>query len=141
MITSTSAILALDVGERRIGVAKAGAVARIPGPLLTLDHAEDIFQKIAALLQEHEAAALVVGLPRGLSGQHTQQTGTIEAFVTELKNHVTVPMYWQDEAVTSEKAEAELKRRGKPYAKGDIDALAATYILDDFLGEHPEIRA
>jgi RNase H-fold protein (predicted Holliday junction resolvase) len=40
---------------------------------------------------------------------------------------------FQDEALTSRKAESELNKRGKPYAKGDVDALAATYILEDYL--------
>ncbi len=44
----------------------------------------------------------------------------------------------QDEAVTSKHAEAELESRGKPYERGDIDALAATYILQDWLAENPE---
>jgi RNase H-fold protein (predicted Holliday junction resolvase) len=47
----------------------------------------------------------------------------------------------QDEAVTSKRAEAELEARGKPYQRGDIDALAATYILEDFLAGHREPAA
>jgi len=40
-----------------------------------------------------------------------------------------------DEALTSVRAKEELQSRGKPYEKGDVDALAATLILDDYLKE------
>jgi RNase H-fold protein (predicted Holliday junction resolvase) len=38
--------------------------------------------------------------------------------------------------LTSKLAETELEKRGKPYKKSDIDALAATYILDDYISAH-----
>lgn len=136
---SDGSILALDVGERRIGVAAAHVVARIPHPLMTLDHTENVMEDIKRLVASERAIAVCVGLPRGLDGQETQQTASTRAFVDELKKALGVAVYLQDEAVTSRQAETELKARGKPYAKGDIDALAATYILEDFLRDHREI--
>lgn len=141
MLKTSSEILALDVGGQRIGVASANAVARIAHPLTTVINDQAIFEKLADLLAKQEAAVLVVGLPRNLNGDSTEQTRTVEAFVLQLKQHIDLPIYWQDEAVTSRKAEAELRARGKPYAKGDIDALAATYILEDFMRDHPEVKA
>jgi putative Holliday junction resolvase len=126
-------ILALDVGDKRIGVAVARADVRFPRPLLTLTHDETIWQRIEGLMAEHDAGVIVVGLPRGLDGQETEQTRKAEAFVAALKERINVPVHLMDEATTSLKAEAELKSRGKPYEKSDIDALAATYILDDYL--------
>ncbi len=76
------------------------------------------------------------GFPRGMQGQHTQQTDAIEAFVQELRQHIVLPIYMQDEALTSKHAKIELTAKGKPFDKGAIDALAATYILEDFLGDH-----
>ncbi|HLZ15040.1 MAG TPA: Holliday junction resolvase RuvX [Candidatus Saccharimonadales bacterium] len=131
-------MLALDVGERRIGVARCSLLARLPEPLTTLEHTADVIQDVQRLVAQEQAVQLVVGLPRGLSGQHTPQTAYVEAFMTALEPALHIPCAWQDEALTSQKAEAELKRRGKPYAKGDIDALSATYILEDFLRDHPE---
>ncbi|MCX6728115.1 MAG: Holliday junction resolvase RuvX, partial [Candidatus Saccharibacteria bacterium] len=58
--------------------------------------------------------------------------------VAKLEKVIIVPTHLQDEALTSVKAEEELKSRGMPFEKGDIDALAATYILQDFLDELPE---
>jgi putative holliday junction resolvase len=136
-IQTPSTILALDVGERRIGVAIASMVARLPSPLTTLQRSPQTPQDIQRLVADEHASALVLGLPRGLDGQHTSQTVAVEHFAAELQNIVSVPMHWQDEAVTSRKAEAELQARGKPYQKGDIDALSATYILEDFLRDNP----
>jgi len=131
-------LLALDVGAKRIGVALASAGARLPHPLITLENGPDIFRQLQDLVITEHTHAIVVGLPRGLEGQHTAQTMAVEAFAAELKPLVGVPLHWQDEAVTSRQAEAELRERGKPYTKGDIDALSATYILEDYLRDHPE---
>jgi putative holliday junction resolvase len=138
MLTSTSSILALDVGGKRIGVATANVIARIAHPLTTITNDDDVLQTIEELIRQEQAAVVIVGLPRGLDGQRTAQTGVIDVFVEELKQHISVPVHMQDEAVTSRQAEAELAARSKTYRKEDIDALAATYILEDFLHEHPE---
>ncbi len=132
-------ILALDVGERRIGVAVANMAARLASPLTTLIRSESSFPEVQELIHHHDTAILVVGLPRGLEGQHTRQTVAVEEFKAALEQFVSVPVYWQDEALTSKQAEAELDARGKPYKKEDIDALSANYILDDFMRDHPEV--
>jgi putative holliday junction resolvase len=136
MTVSNQAILALDVGERRIGVARAHRIARLASPLITLevsDHTIDDIQKLAA---DQEASLIVIGLPRNLSSQDTDQTRYVRTFADKLQA-AGVQTVWQDEALTSQKAEQELQNRGKPYAKGDIDALAATYILEDYLRDNP----
>jgi putative Holliday junction resolvase len=122
-------------------VALANTVARIAHPHTTLINDPAVIVNLQQIIAHEDVALLVVGLPRGLSGQHTDQTRAVEEFVLDLKQHVDLPVYWQDEALTSRKAEEELSKRGKPFAKGDIDALAATYILEDFMRDHPEIRA
>lgn len=127
--------MALDVGERRIGVALANRVARLASPLTTLENNTAVYEKIAELIHAHDADALVIGLPRGMQGQQTGQTTATEAFAANLREHITVPVYFMDEAVTSQMARAELKARGSHIHKGDIDALAATYILEDYLRE------
>jgi len=125
-------------------VAVANAVARIARPLTVIENNDAFPTQLASCIADNDAEVLVVGLPRGLNGQHTAQTEAVEQFIVSLKRHISLPMYWQDEAVTSQKAEAELNqrtKRGQTYQKGDIDALAATYILEDFLTDHPEMKA
>jgi len=135
-----SSLIALDVGERRIGVALASSQARLAAPLITLQRGEASVQDIQRLIDQQGASVLVIGLPRGLDGQHTAQTTAVQDFGALLEQNLAIPIYWQDEAVTSRQAEAELEARGKPYQKGDIDALSATYILEDFIRDHPDIE-
>lgn len=126
-----SSILGLDVGERRIGVSLANTVARFAGPYQTLDNTETVLDDIQGIITKESVELVVVGLPRNLSGDDTDQTRYCRDFAAKLE--LIVPIVFQDEALTSHKAEAELKARKKPYQKGDIDSLAATYILDDYL--------
>ena len=130
---TNSNILALDVGDTRVGVAIASTVARLPRPLTTLQRGDNILKELSDVIKSESVGEIVVGLPRNLAGQATSQTEATEKFVEELKNEIQIPVHWQDEAVTSKQAETELKNRGKAYEKGDIDSLAATYILEDFL--------
>ncbi len=127
-----SKILALDVGSKRIGVAVANSVSRLPRPLTTLDAEADVMAQLTEILVAEAVDTLIVGLPRGLEGQETAQTAMVRNFVDDLAQF-GLPIHFQDEALTSRKAEAELEARGKAYNKSDVDALAATYILEDFL--------
>lgn len=133
----THNILALDVGDRRIGVALASLEARMAAALLTIDRLNeaDVFATILKLVNEHQAEAVVIGLPRGMDGQETAQTKTARDFAAELQRCFDVPVHLQDEAATSLLAEEALQAAGKPYQKGDIDKLAAAYILNDWLRE------
>ncbi len=126
-------LLGIDVGERRIGVARAQLGALFPHPLETLQEPATFISDIVNLCRVERAAALIIGLPRGLSGQDTAQTEQVRVFGAKLESQLDIPVYWTDEALTSAKAEDELRQRGRPYAKGEVDALAATYILDDFI--------
>lgn len=135
-VASNTTIIALDVGGRRIGVARANTVAKLPQPLTTLINDEQIFDKLSKLVEAEGASVMVVGLPRGLDGQETEQTRITRDFYQRLKKQLDLPIYLQDEAATSKLAEQELSANGKHFDKTDIDALAATYILEDFLDQN-----
>lgn len=128
-------IIALDVGSVRVGVARTNTLARLPQPLTTLKRGESFWDELEQLLEKEEVDDIVVGLPRNLQGDDTDQTKATKDFVTELQGHTPLPVHFQDEALTSKKAEQELAGRNKPYPKEAIDALAASYILDDYLRE------
>lgn len=130
--------LALDVGLARIGLATNPEGVRIAQPNGFIENGEHIEEVIAKRIEKDHITDLVVGLPRGLQGQDTAQTAYAHDFVAKLKEVVSIPIHLQDEALTSVKAEEELKSRGNSFEKGDIDALAATYILQDFLDNLPE---
>jgi putative Holliday junction resolvase len=131
--TNQSTYLSLDIGARRIGVALANPIARIPHPHTTVAHDKHVFTELQAIIAKEAVGTIVAGLPRNLNGDDTPQTEIVRKFVTELEDMTGMTVKFQDEALTSVKAEQELAARGKQYVKGDVDALAATYILEDYL--------
>jgi putative Holliday junction resolvase len=132
-------ILARDVGDKRIGVALAHQVARLPRPLTTLANSPAVMQEIVELVAREHVGLVVVGLPRGMDGGYTDQTRAAEAFQRELARVLPAPVVPGDETLTSVQAEAELGNR--PHAKGEVDALAACYILESYLRDNPaEVR-
>lgn len=131
-------VLALDVGGRRIGVALASLIARLPAPHLTIDRNEtdDVVEEITKIIAENSVELLVIGLPRDIKGNETDQTREVMDFISQLEKSINLPIITQDEAVTSIDAEERLKARGKSYSKADIDAEAACIILQDYLNQH-----
>lgn len=133
MQTKNSYILGLDVGDKRIGVALASPIARIASPLKVIENNTEIWECLRKIIAKEGVGVVVVGLPRSLEGNETAQTKIARQFAENLGQKIDVNIVMQDEALTSRQAEAELRSRGKHFNKGDIDALAATYILEDYL--------
>lgn len=129
-------IIGLDIGERRIGVATAPANSKLAFPLTTIANDENVFDTLLEVFSAYDVLRCIVGYPRNMHGEVTAQTKVSEVFGEELRRRLDVDTVFQDESLTSRKAEAELDARGKPYEKGDVDALAATYILQDYLESH-----
>lgn len=131
-----SSILAIDYGEQRVGLALASSEARIAKPYRTLKNTPQLQTELQTIIHDSEVTQLVLGLPRSLDGNETAQTSRTRDFARDLEVH-DLPIELIDEAGTSQQARQELEAKGKPYAKGDVDALAATYILEDYLREKP----
>jgi putative Holliday junction resolvase len=125
-------LLGLDVGTVRIGVAAADNVVKIAHPIATVDAGEDDIATIQALMNQQKAVAIVVGLPRNSKGEETAQSQYSREFATRLEAE-NIKVHLQDESLTSVTAEQRLIERKRPYSKADIDAEAATIILQDFL--------
>lgn len=127
----SSTILALDIGERKIGIARANTIAKIAEPLVTLANDDQFLSKLKHLIIEHQVERIIVGLPRNLEGQDTKQTSYVKEFIQGL--NLKAEIVFQDEALTSVSAEDLLSSSGKAYNKEDIDAVAASIILDDYI--------
>lgn len=126
-------ILALDIGEKRIGVAQGDIDMRIAFPYDTLEVDGSEVQAIAELVVANSVETLVVGYPRNQSGEPTAQTQYVEEFVARLTD-LPAEVVFQDESLTSVMAEQRLKHQKAAYSKGDVDAMAACIILEDYLG-------
>ena len=131
----TRNLLALDVGEKRIGMAMADTAVRIAVPFGWLEHTETILTDLAEVLLRHEIDVIVVGYPRNQSGEPTKQTAYVEEFVKTIAElDIDAEIVYQDESLTSVQAEARLGTRIKN--KGEIDAEAASIILQDYMEQY-----
>ena len=134
---SSKNFLALDVGERRIGLAMADSQVKIAVPFGWRENSEKIIQEITELVLRHDIDVIVVGYPRNQSGEPTKQTEFVEDFVKQLADiELDTEIVFQDESLTSVQAEQRLGNKIKD--KGEIDAEAASIILQDFLEEKYE---
>jgi putative holliday junction resolvase len=127
-----SNLLGLDVGESKIGVARVNLIARIPQRLDTLKNDSNFIPQVKKQIDEFSIDAVVVGLPRNLSGEETKQSQYVRKFVESNIAALGLPVYYQDETLSSRAAEERLK--GDIYKKTDIDAEAAVIILEDYIG-------
>ncbi|MGQ9612846.1 MAG: Holliday junction resolvase RuvX [Chloroflexus sp.] len=130
-------ILALDVGERRIGVAISDADARIAAPLTTINaHTpERAIAQIMQLVQERGVSRVVVGLPLTMRGERGPQAEVVQRFADTLSSALSCPVEMFDERLTSVAAEQMLRNLGLKPAKikAQIDQVAASIILQDYL--------
>jgi len=148
-------LIALDVGEARIGVAVSDASGILASPYTTLRVSRDegqTWQAIERLIREIDAEGLVIGLPVSLDGYIHGQGERVQAFAERLKQHIAIPVTFWDERFSTVEAERLLSEReqdaqGKPFRRGDrrrgptrqrrrqqdIDAMAAAVILQEYL--------
>lgn len=122
-------IISLDVGEKRIGVARANIIAGIATPLTTINVDGSEIDQIKQLAEENHVSVIVVGLPRNMQGEETKQSEVIRLFTTRLEN-LPYSLVFQDESLTSVNAKSKV---GAVKDKGVIDALAASQFLQDYL--------
>jgi len=130
-------ILALDVGRRRIGIAISDPLAITARPHSTILRNREAPAKIASIIQEMEVGQLIVGLPLHLSGAEGEQAADVRAFVQKLAERTSIPIEYRDERLTTVEAEQRLwdKRGDWRKRKKEIDAVAASVILQDYLRE------
>ena len=127
-------ILALDVGEKRIGVARADSDTRIAVPVGFIEVNGSEWQEIAKVARLNSTGFFVLGLPRSNDGNETAQSLYVRQFAKKMIERIPgVKIRFQDESLTSVVAEERLKSRKKRYEKGEVDAEAASIILQDFL--------
>lgn len=131
-MAKSTTIVCLDVGEKRIGVAVGDSGIRIAVPFETIEVNGNEVTEIAQIITKERADVLVIGYPRNQSGETTKQTIFVEEFANKLVD-IAPKIEFQDESLTSVIAEQQLKSYNRPYSKGDIDAQAATIILQDYL--------
>ncbi|MFQ5398447.1 MAG: Holliday junction resolvase RuvX [Anaerolineae bacterium] len=130
-------VMALDLGEKRIGVALSDEMRIAVKPLLVLKRKsrKEDFERIGRLLTEHQVTLLVMGLPVTLSGREGTKAAWVRDYTAALGEHVSVPIEFWDESFSTIRAEAGLRARGvgTRRRRQQIDAAAAAVILQEYL--------
>jgi putative pre-16S rRNA nuclease len=156
-------VLALDVGERRIGLAISDPEGRVAVPLETLERRDEDadLRALAGLVEREGVEAVVVGLPLSLDGSVGPQAERTQEFARRLAGAVSCPLEMWDERLSTVAAERALTPSGPPGRRGRRadarasgrprvgerrrpperrqgarDALAATLILQAYLDSH-----
>lgn len=134
-------ILALDIGEARIGVAVSDPSATLATPrgMIRRQSNAQAIAAVVRLVAEAEAEMVVVGLPISLDGGLHEQARRVQRFGERLRSQLAVPVVYQDERLSSVTAAEALRAAGvRPERiKERIDAAAAAVILRDYLEQHP----
>lgn len=130
-------VLGLDVGESRIGVAIGDPTGTIAGPLHAIRRTnpdEDV-QAVVRLVADHDARAVVVGLPLSLDGRVGHQARLVRRFIQALRREAPVPVHPQDERFSTVEAERLLRESGQQPSrnKGLTDSASAAVILQSYL--------
>jgi len=127
--------LAIDYGERRIGIAKSDNSRLIASPVVTLDNSEstgNVYSAIKDIVTESHAMLVYIGLPLHLSGKESASSEKARVFAGLLKQHLPqeIQIRLIDERLTTSSAVGELKNAGLKSSRESIDQLAAVKILE-----------
>ncbi|WP_299705779.1 Holliday junction resolvase RuvX [uncultured Pontibacter sp.] len=130
-------ILGIDYGNKRVGLAATDTLQIIASPLETI-HAKDVLTYLKAYTQREPVEAIVVGMPRRLTGEATDATPHVIGFVRKLqKEFPGIPVHTVDERFTSSMAQKAmlaggLKKKDRQ-DKGTVDRVSAAIILQSYL--------
>ena len=136
-MTSQIRILALDLGEKRIGVALSDALGLTAQGLTVLSrqNLQQDLEQVMALAKKHEVQEIVIGLPRHMDGRLGEKAEEVLRWAKELEERLSLPVHTVDERLTTIQAErvlleADVSRRKRRQV---IDKMAAGLILQSFL--------
>ncbi len=135
-------IVALDYGQKRVGVAVSDAGGSLAFPRCTLrrEGRAIFFAELLALLDQERPAAVLVGLPLHVDGRECLATRQARNFMGDLKRRTSLPIYWINEVLSSCEAESDLREAGLSLkrAREVVDQQAAVRILQSFLSQPKE---
>ncbi len=130
-------IMALDIGEKRIGVAVSDPGERVASPIAVLPAAE-VLQKAPSfrrLLEDWEPELLVCGLPMTLAGEEGPQAQRIREQAQRIAQAAELPVEFSDERLSSQEAKRSLREKGlsEREMRGKVDMIAACVFLQAWL--------
>lgn len=130
-------ILALDIGEMRVGVAVCDPGERVASPVCVLPAAEVLAcaKSFRRVLEDWEPELLLCGLPYTLSGEEGPQAQRIRAAADAISAACGIPHEFADERLSSSEAKRSLREKGlsEKQMRGKVDMIAASMFLQAWL--------
>ena len=137
-------ILALDIGTVRIGVATSDIMEIIASAyeVYRRKHLAADVEHIAKIVSDLAVGEIVIGLPLKMDGSEGQSVEMAREFGDELSKHVSVPIYYQDERLSTVTAQKILIESGmrREKRKDKVDSIAATIILQTYLDKKSNLK-
>jgi putative Holliday junction resolvase len=135
-------IMALDVGDRNIGVAVSDALLQTAHgrPTLRRTGWDADVRQLQRLVEENEVQTIIVGKPLHMRGEESRQSQRMKQFATKLSKTLSLPVILWDERLTSFEAEQQLEEAGLNWRerRKHVDKVAAMLILQDYLDNRPQ---
>lgn len=134
-------VLALDIGDKRVGTAWYSGDARIVLPhTCFLRAAGEAEKAILAFVAERGVKKILAGLPLDKDGKPTAQSEKVLAFCRRLQKRSDISIIYVDEFLSSEDAQERLKAQGKNVQEakhsGLVDCVVAALLLEGYLAGH-----
>ncbi len=134
--------LALDIGERRIGVAASDASGAVAFPVCVLPATEVLSgaKTFRRVLEDHEPDVLVCGRPKTMAGDDGPQAERVMAQAKAIARTCALPLEFVDERLSSTEAKRILRAQGmdERSMRGKVDMVAASLFLQAFLDARPQ---
>ncbi len=132
-------ILAVDFGEKRIGLATSDASGQLATPRLTLGRRDDVSaaEEIVRFCRDEEVELVVFGLPRSPEGVESPFAARIRSFAAKFARSSPLPVEFHEETLTSREAASRLPPGA---AREEVDRAAAAVLLEDFLKHGRALR-
>ncbi len=128
-------IMAIDYGEKRIGIALSDPMRMFAKPFTVIPNSENYLQEIAKIVDEENVQKIILGLPLNLKGEDSQKTKEVRAEFKKFEKYFSIPIILWDERFTTVEANNILKKQKYSVkdARKVVDKLAASLILKSYL--------
>tara|TARA_Y100000389_G_scaffold159967_1_gene161941 strand:- start:124 stop:543 length:420 start_codon:yes stop_codon:yes gene_type:complete len=130
-------ILAIDYGDKKVGLALSDPLHIIAKPYKTIENnsKEDLLKDINSIIKLKEVKKIVIGLPKTLKNTYSEQTHKVQSFIDYISNTLDIDVIIVDERLSSIEAKKSLINQGikTGHNKKDIDMTAAALFLQNYL--------
>ena len=132
--------LCIDLGDKRTGLAICDGDEILASPLAVLEGQKKLLDEIIEIARQNQVEGLVFGLPLNMDDSEGQRAIQTRKFADQIKEKTNLPIFFQDERLSSFTAQNKLSQTGLTHKKKKdrIDALAAAEILKTFIEERKQ---